>query len=138
MTLKQMIDFKPSENDMLNLNLDEIVYLKIIIIGENLESNHKDLRILLNPKYLEELKKCIKNLNKSIFYDFNHNQKTITIFDLKSKENYFFIHSLFEDILNSYQFYGDISITFFTHDNKEFILSDFNGIVKTEKIKPSI
>lgn len=134
MTLNQMINFKPNDEDMFNLELDEILYLKIIIIGNNLENNHKDIRILLNPKYIEEINKTIKNINKTNFFDFEYKNKAISIFNLKSKENFYYTHSLFEDILKQYQFYGDIAIYFFTHNNKEYILSNYNGIINTQEI----
>lgn len=135
MTLNDMIMFKPSDSDMMNLNLDEIIYLKIIIIGESIKNNHKDIRMLFAPSYLDELSNCFSQLNKTVFYDFQHTDKTITIFDLKAKENYSYCHSLLEEILTKHQLYGDISISFFTHDNHEYSLNCFNGVVDSSVVR---
>ena len=47
MTLKQMLDFKPTDSDMESLDLNIIVYIKALFIANDQISNIKSLKHII-------------------------------------------------------------------------------------------
>ncbi|MDY6062900.1 MAG: hypothetical protein SPI53_03835 [Erysipelotrichaceae bacterium] len=135
MNLKTMLEFEPDDELMAILPLNVIVYIKIILINEDKTKTYNDLRLLFNPSVARELNEYIIDLNKIKFYDFDAPDKFITIMELNAKVNYQLIHDCFEEILNKYQFTGDIVINFYTHNNNNQCLSLYNGLLTTKPLK---
>lgn len=133
--LKKMIDFKPSDEDMLNLDLDIVVYIKVSLVSLCKEDNYNFIRFLFTD---EEIKDYFKHFELTTFYDFdgtNTNQeKFITIFELYSLYKYEDVSMYLKDILDQYTHEADVLIDLYTHDNKECRLSNLDGIVKLEEI----
>lgn len=135
MTLREMIDFIPSEEDMLSLPIEDVVYIKISIISLNKDDNYSFIRFLFSD---EEANNFFNNISSTIFYDFdgtNKNQeKYITIFDLTSKCIFQETSMYLEELLNRYTHEANVIIDLFTHDNKKWRLSNLEEIVKLEEI----
>lgn len=136
MNLKQMIGFQPSSEDMAMLDLDIVVYCKATVISLNKEDNYDFIRYLFSD---EEIMLFFKNYQKTLFYDFDgrhtDQEKFITIFELFSLFNYHNVSEYLQSILEHYSHEADVIIDFFTHDEKEYRLSNLDGIVKLEQIK---
>ena len=71
-----------------------------------------------------------------LFYDFDGRdigqEKVVTIFELYSLYNYENTSDYLRDLLQSYTHEADVLIDFYTHDSKEYRLSNLDGIVKLE------
>ena len=61
-------------------------------------------------------------------------EKFITIFELYSKYNYENTSAYLEELLQSYTHEADVLIDLYTHDSKEYRLSNLDGIVKLEQL----
>ena len=125
MNLKQMIGFQPSSEDMAMLDLDIVVYCKATVISLNKEDNYDFIRYLFSD---EEIMLFFKNYQKTLFYDFDgrhtDQEKIITIFELFSLFNYHNVSEYLQSILEHYSHEADVIIDFFTHDEKEYRLSN--------------
>jgi len=134
MSLRQMIDFKPSEEDMLNLDLDVIVYIKVSIVSLYKEDNYDFIRYLFTN---EDIKDEFKDINNTVFFDFDgtntKQERFVTVFELYSIYNYVNISDYLKEILEGYCHNADVLIDFFTHDSKAYRLSNLDGIVKLEE-----
>lgn len=135
MTLKNMINFKPTDEEMAMLDLDVVVYCKVSVVSFNKEDNYDFIRFLFSD---EDIIYHFKDVNKTMFYDFdgtNTNQeKFVTIFELYSLFNYDNISEYLKDILVNYNHDADVLIDFYTHDSKSYRLSNLDGIVKLEEM----
>lgn len=135
MTLKNMINFKPTDEEMAMLDLDVVVYCKVSVVSLNKEDNYDFIRFLFSD---EDIIYHFKDVNKTMFYDFdgtNTNQeKFVTIFELYSLFNYDNISEYLKDILVNYDHDADVLIDFYTHDSKSYRLSNLDGIVKLEEM----
>ena len=135
MTLKNMINFKPTDEEMAMLDLDVVVYCKVSVVSLNKEDNYDFIRFLFSD---EDIIYHFKDVNKTMFYDFdgtNTNQeKFVTIFELYSLFNYDNISEYLKDILVNYNHDADVLIDFYTHDSKSYRLSNLDGIVKLEEM----
>lgn len=135
MTLKQMIDFIPSENDMLSLPLDDVVYMRVTTISFSKEDNYNFIKFLYKD---EEIHNYVNNINGTIFYDFDgthtDKEKFITIFELTSKITYHELSLYLEELLNKYTHEADVLIDLFTHDSKSYRLSNLEAVVKLEEM----
>lgn len=135
MTLQKMVRFKPSDEEMAMLDLDIVVYCKASIISLNKMDNYDFIRYLFSD---EDLNFHFKNLDKTIFYDFDgtktNQEKFVTIFELYSLYKYENVSQYLFDLLNSYTHEADVLIDFYTHDNKSYRLSNLDGIVKLEQM----
>lgn len=139
MSLRQMIDFKPNSEDMAVLPLDVVLYIKVSIVSLYKEDNYNFLRFLFNDPDLNEY---IKDLNSTIIYDFdgsNTNQERfVTILELYGLKNYFQTSSYLKELLEFYTHEADVIIDIYTHDDKEYRLSNLDGIVKLEEMDNKI
>lgn len=135
MTLKNMINFKPTDEEMAMLDLDVVVYCKVSVVSLNKEDNYDFIRFLFSD---EDIIYHFKDVNKTIFYDFDgtstNQEKFVTIFELYSLFNYDNISEYLKDLLLNYNHDADVLIDFYTHDSKSYRLSNLDGIVKLEEM----
>lgn len=140
MSLRQMLDFKPSDEDMALLPLDVVVYLKVTVVSTLKEINYNFVRYLFNHERKDEVINLFKDVHKTIFYDFNYkvdedDNRAITICELYSKENYTATELLLNALLQEYSHDAEVIIDLYTHNNHEYRLSNLDGIVKNDQIK---
>lgn len=137
MTLKEMIDYIPSDSDMMELPLDDIVYIRSSIISFSKEDNYNFIKHLFSD---DEIDRYVNNKNSIIFYDFDatktDKEKFITIFEFTSAVVYNELSIYLEELLNKYTHEADVLIDMFTHDLKKYRLSNLEGIVKLEEFMP--
>ena len=135
MSLRKMVEFKPSDVDMAMLPLDVVVYVKVSVVSLEKNDNYDFIRYLFSD---ESMSNYFKDINDTIFYDFdgrNTNQeKFITIFELYSLYNYENTSSYLNELLQFYTHEADVLIDLYTHDSKEYRLSNLDGIVKLEQM----
>ena len=136
MTLKKMLNFRPTDQEMAMLDLDIVVYCKASIVSLDKEDNYNFVRYLFSD---EDISYHFKNINDTLFYDFdgtNTNQeKFVTIFELYALYNYNNISEYLKDLLTQYNHDADVIIDFYTHDSKSYRLSNLDGIVKLEEME---
>lgn len=134
MSLIEMIKFKPSEIDMATLPLDIVVYIKVSIVSLYKEDNYEFIRYLFNK---EDIKEYIKDTDDISFYDFDgtgtNQERFVTIFEMYSTYNYHNISEYLKEVLEGYDHVADVIIDVYTHDDKEYRLSNLDGIVKLEE-----
>ena len=130
-----MVEFKPNDVDMAMLPLDVVVYVKVSVVSLEKNDNYDFIRYLFSD---ESMSNYFKDINDTIFYDFdgrNTNQeKFITIFELYSLYNYENTSSYLNELLQFYTHEADVLIDLYTHDSKEYRLSNLDGIVKLEQM----
>ena len=130
-----MVEFKPSDVDMAMLALDVVVYIKVSIVSLDKSDNYGFIRFLFSD---ENMPVYFKDLNDTLFYDFDGRdigqEKVVTIFELYSLYNYENTSDYLRDLLQSYTHEADVLIDFYTHDSKEYRLSNLDGIVKLEQM----
>lgn len=135
MSLRKMVEFKPSDVDMAMLPLDVVVYVKVSVVSLQKNDNYDFIRYLFSD---ESMSNYFKDINDTIFYDFdgrNTNQeKFITIFELYSLYNYENTSTYLNELLQFYTHEADVLIDLYTHDSKEYRLSNLDGIVKLEQM----
>lgn len=135
MTLNQMIHFEPNDEDMVMLPLNATVYIKATVVSLVKEDNYNFIRYLFSDT---ETNDYINDLDKISFYDFdasNTNQdKFITIFEMTSKPRFEEVSLYLEEKLKEYNHDALIVIDLYTHDSKKYRLSDFDGVIKLEKL----
>lgn len=136
MTLKQMIDFKPNDEDMAMLPLDVVTWLRISIVSLYKEDNYTFIYHLFED---ELVKDYLKDINKTVIYDFDgHNtrqERFVSVF-----ENYGLVNSdrmiaYLKERMEDYGHEADVLIDIYTHDNHSYRLSNLDGIVKSEEMK---
>ena len=133
MTLKQMLDFKPNDEDMAILPLDIIVYLKVVIISEKKENNYNFIHFFFKNNLILEI---FKNIYQTKIYDFslNNQAKDISILELYALNKMDDTIALLKEVLNDYNHESDLIIDLFSHDNKIYRLSNLDGIIKVEPL----
>ena len=136
MPLRKMLDFAPSDMDMVMLPLDVVVYVKFSIVSNAKEDNYGFIRYLFS---MPELNDYFKDLNDTIFYDFDASHtgqsRFITIFEMYSLYNYANISEYLKEVLEFYSHEADVLIDLYTHDSKAYRLSNLDGIVKLEQMQ---
>jgi hypothetical protein len=135
MSLRKMIEFRPNDVDMAMLPLDVVVYVKASIVSTDKNDNYGFIRFLFSD---ENMPMYFKDLNDTIFYDFDGREigaeKVVTIFELYSLYNYENTSEYLKDLLQFYTHEADVLIDLYTHDSKEYRLSNLDGIVKLEQM----
>ena len=130
-----MIEFRPNDVDMAMLPLDVVVYVKASIVSTDKNDNYGFIKFLFSD---ENMPMYFKDLNDTIFYDFDGREigaeKVVTIFELYSMYNYENTSQYLEELLQSYTHEADVLIDLYTHDSKEYRLSNLDGIVKLEQM----
>lgn len=136
MPLMEMINYKPTDMEMASLPLDIVVYIKVSIVSLYKEDNHEFIRYLFEK---EDIKEYFKEISDTQIYDFDsagtNKERFVTIFELYSLYNYQFISDYLKETLEGYDHVADVIIDLYTHDSKEFRLSNLDGIVKLEELK---
>lgn len=136
MSLIEMINFMPSDMDMAKLPLDIVVYIKVSIVSLYKEDNYEFIRYLFNK---EDINEYIKDCKDISFYDFDagktNQERFVTIFEMYSLYNYTNISEYLKEMLEGYDHRADVIIDLFTHDDKQYRLSNLDGIVKLEECK---
>lgn len=139
MSLIDMINFKPSDMDMATLPLDIVVYIKVSIVSLYKEDNYDFVRYLFEK---EDINEYIKETNDISFYDFDgtktNQERFVTIFEMYSLYNYHNVSEYLKEVLEGYNHVADVIIDFYTHDDKEYRLSNLDGIVKLEECKKTV
>ena len=135
MSLKNMLDYKPSDLDMAMLPLDVIVYVKVTLVSKSRQENYGFIRYLFSSP---ELNDYFKDTRDTLFYDFdgfNSGQtRFITIFEMYSRYNYSNVSEYLREVLEFYSHEADVLIDLYTHDNHSYRLSNLDGIVKLEEM----
>ncbi len=136
MSLRQMIDFKPNDEDMALLPLDATVYIKVTAISKDKNTNYDFIRYFFAD---EETSRLFKDLNKTVFYDFDATEvknsgKFLTLFELYAYDSASSILIPLKEILDNYNHNADIFLDLYTFDNKIIRLSDVDGIVSAENV----
>lgn len=135
MSLKTMVDLDMTDEDMAMLDLDVVVYIKGAIVSIAKQINHDFIRYLFTSDKKDELLAMFKDIQKTIFYDFEYKgDRNITIFELYSKRPYTETESLLNDLLVSYDHRAEVLFDIYTHDSHKYRLSNLDGIVKNDKL----
>lgn len=135
MSLREMIDYMPTELEMVSLPLDEVVYIKTSIVSLYKEDNYDFIRFLFSK---EDIREYIKNIDEIDFYDFDatgtKQERFVTIFEMSSLYNFTNVSDYLKEALEGYSHIADVIIDFKTHDDKKYRLSNLDGIVKLEEL----
>ena len=135
MTLREMMDFKPSDLDMAMLPLDVVVYIKVSIVSADAQKNYDFIRYLFTYGDMNEY---FKDTGDTLFYDFdgrsNAMHRFVTVFELYSLYNYANVSEYLQEVLTFYSHDADVLIDFYTHDDRQYRLSNLDGIVKLEEM----
>lgn len=134
MSLIEMINYAPSEMEMASMPLDVVVYIKVSIVSLYKEDNYDFIRYLFEK---EDIKQYIKDTNDISFYDFDASktkqERFVTIFEMFSLYNYSNVSEYLKELLEGYNHVADVIIDLYTHDDKQYRLSNLDGIVKLEE-----
>ena len=135
MTLKEMLSFKPSSLDMAMLPLDVVLYIKVHVVSLSKEENYDFIRFFFNDP---DIKEYIKDLNKTIVYDFDgtntNKERFVSILELYGTKNFTETSDYLKDLLQLYTNQAETLINIYTHDDKAYLLSNLDGIVKLEEL----
>ena len=135
MTLKQMLSFKPSSLDMAMLPLDVVLYIKVHVVSLSKEEKYDIIRFFFNDP---DIKEYIKDLNKTIVYDFDgtntNKERFVSILELYGTKNFTETSDYLKDLLQLYTNQAETLINIYTHDDKAYLLSNLDGIVKLEEL----
>ena len=135
MSLRQMVDFKPSDEDMALLPLDVVLYIKVSVVSLSKDDNYGFIRFLFNDP---DIVNYLKDINGTIIYDFDgtntKQERFVSIFEAYALENYNQTSDYLKELLQFYTHEADVLIDIYTHDNKEYRLSNLDGIVKLEEL----
>ena len=136
MNLRQMIDFKPNQEDMALLDLDVVVYAKASLVSLNKKDNYDFVRYLFTE---QDFHFYFKEYEKTVFYDFDgthtRQEKFVTVFELYSLYNYANTSDYLKEMLEAYTHEADVIIDLYTHDAYAYRLSNLEGIVKLEQME---
>ena len=136
MNLRQMIDFRPNQEDMALLDLDVVVYGKASIVSLNKKDNYDFVRYLFTE---QDFNIYFKEYEKTVFYDFDgthtRQEKFVTVFELYSLYNYANTSDYLKEMLEAYSHEADVIIDLYTHDAHAYRLSNLEGIVKLEQME---
>ncbi|MBR0462441.1 MAG: hypothetical protein IJJ00_07005 [Erysipelotrichaceae bacterium] len=139
MPLKRMIDFKPHAEDMAMLPLDVVLYMKVTIVSLFKEDNYTFIRFLFNDP---DIRDYLKDIGKTVIYDFDgtatRQERFVTIFELYGLKNYTETSMYLKELMEYYTHEADALIDIYTHDDKEYRLSNLDGIVKLEELDNKI
>ncbi|MBR2577620.1 MAG: hypothetical protein IKE38_01695 [Erysipelotrichaceae bacterium] len=139
MPLRMMVDFKPHQEDMAMLPLDVVLYMKVTVVSLYKEDNYTFIRFLFNDP---DIREYLKDIEKTVIYDFDgtetRQERFVTVFELYGLKNYTETSMYLEELLGFYTHEADVLIDIYTHDDKEYRLSNLDGIVKLEQLDNKI
>lgn len=132
MTLKQMLDYKPTDSDMESLDLNIIVYIKALFIANDQISNIKSLKHIIENS---EASSIFINIESTPYYEFkSKDNKCLIITELFSKVSYAELESFLKEILDKWQSNSIYSLNIYTHDNKYYVMDNIGGYNNIEKV----
>ena len=130
-----MLDFKPNAEDMAVLPLDVVLYLKVSVVSLYKEDNYSFIRFLFSDSDITDY---FKDIPKTVIYDFDGSstkqERFVTIFEAYALRNFAETSDYLKELLDSYSHEADVIIDIYTHDDREYRLSNLDGIVKLEEI----
>ena len=139
MPLRMMVDFKPHQEDMAMLPLDVVLYMKVTVVSLYKEDNYSFIRFLFNDP---DIREYLKDIEKTVIYDFDGTQtkqeRFVTVFELYGLKNYAETSMYLEELLQFYTHEADGVIDLYTHDDRDYRLSNLDGIVKLEELDNKI
>ena len=139
MTLKDMLEFKPHAEDMAVLPLDVVLYLKVSIVSLYKEDNYAFIRFLFADPDIADY---FKDIPKTVIYDFDgtetRQERFVTIFEAFGLRNFAETSDYLKELLSTYTHEADVLIDIYTHDDREYRLSNLDGIVKLEELSGRI
>ena len=138
MNLREMLEFKPTDDDMAGLDLDICTYLKVSMISIDKQINYGFIRFLFEEDG-DEIHRTFKDIDNTVFYDYEYKNgddiRAITITELYSKDPYAATEILLATLMEKYSHDAEVVIDLYTHDGKEYRLSNLDGIVKNDQLK---
>lgn len=137
MTLRQMIDCRPNDEELALLPLEVVVLCKLTVISLTKEENYQFLRYFFTQ---QETQKEFHELSKTKFFDFDareikNSHKFLTIAELYGKNKASIFMENLRVILAEYTGEADVILDVFTFDNKCYRLSLLEGVFKAEEVK---
>lgn len=131
MNLKEMLDFKPSNEDMMSLDLSIIVYIKMMIVSKEFSQNNDLIKhIIENEEYNENF----EAINDISFYEFkSKDDKCLTITEMFSKRKYIETTDILKTILDNYNGNALFTLNLYTHDDHHYILHNLEGYITLEE-----
>ena len=131
MTLKEMLDFKPSNQDMMALELSVVIYLKIVIISKDFNCNNLLIKHIIED---EEYDENFINIPDTSFYEFkSKDNKCLTITELFSRRKYIETSDILKNILEKYKGDSLYTINLYTHDDHHYVLHNLEGYISLEE-----
>lgn len=133
MTLAQMLEFNPSDTDMLSLPLEAIVYLKITILSDDQDTNMGLIKHLFTN---EEANNYFYDLTNSNIFDFSvpNNGGFINIVEALGTAVYGEMSIFIKELLESYMGESECVIDLYTHDNNHYRYSLLDHVFGSEKV----
>lgn len=133
MTLAQMLEFNPSDIDMLSLPLEAIVYLKITILSNGPDTNMDLIKHLFTN---EESNTYFYDLTNSNIFDFvvPNNGGFINIVEASGTAVYGEMSIFIKELLESYNGEAECVVDIYTHDNNHYRYSLLDHAVGVEKV----
>lgn len=136
MSLRQMIDYTPSQEELAALPLAIKTFIKGTIISKQKASNYAFLRYFYSQ---ESLMALFYESEKTLFYDFDatevkNSHKFLTIFTLQGKKTTLPLAKALQEILIAYPHEADILFDFYALDKQHYRLSRLEGVCHAEKI----
>lgn len=131
MNLKEMLDFKPSNDDMMALDLSVVIYIKLMIVSRDFKDNNNLIKHIMQDEEFNENFVATSDIS---FYEFkSKDDKCLTITELFSKRKFEETTDLLKTILEKYN--SDIlyTINLYTHDDHHYILHNLEGYINIEE-----
>jgi len=128
MSLKEMMDFKPNDTDMVSLPLNIVTYIKSFVVSYNRDDNINFIRYLFTQS---DVNAYFNNIDATTFYDFDGSEtkegRFVTCFEVyglvNAENEQFFLN----EVLKEYENNDMVACIFeiYTHDNKKIVVSNY-------------
>lgn len=139
MSLRQMLDFKPNDEEMAMMDLDVVTYVKAAIVSIQKEINYNFIRFMFDKERIDEMRSYFKDSDKTVFYDFAYQKEEdtrfITVFELYSLKPLSESEIFIEEQLNEYTHDAEVIFDLYSFDNHEHRISNLDGVVKNDHLK---
>jgi len=120
MSLKRMLDYQPSKEDMCFLPLEADKLLKVVLVGRNKNEVYSCISLLFNDAQLQNY---FDEVLKTHIYDFDgtsfRDGKFICIFELFTKYEDEIIQNKFKELLKDIDYRVTLHLTSFNKDANE-------------------
>ncbi|RRC94157.1 hypothetical protein EII25_01360 [Erysipelotrichaceae bacterium OH741_COT-311] len=134
MNLKEMIDYRLSEEELNKLDPSIMSLSRIVISGSTREECYAFIRYMFSMQQEDILTQFFHEPLETIFYDFAIQEKVIVIFQLLGLNPQHEISTYFEQLLNKYQGDQEIVIDTFDDDTNMYRTSTYDEEIKTTLI----